>query len=177
MRELDRLQHFETDDMLKNLEDLLRERQRTSRPRSEFNQFHHTANGWQDDEGTYWYEVREEFERELRERKERMERMRAEQAKQWDAEQQRWERERTKREYTPPPQTRQEAPRSTRDFVIEKNLVILGLPKTCRNFDEIKRHYRTLAKKWHPDNNSSPDANQKTQLYLAAYRAIEDVMK
>ena len=37
---------------------------------------------------------------------------------------------------------------------------ILGVDKSVSS-EELKRVYRNLCKKWHPDINKSPEANQK----------------
>jgi curved DNA-binding protein CbpA len=43
--------------------------------------------------------------------------------------------------------------------------------------DEIKKRYRTLARKYHPDVNSSPEASQKIKQINAAYEILGDAEK
>src|SRR6188768_3839910 len=45
---------------------------------------------------------------------------------------------------------------------------ILGVSRTA-SVDEIRNAYRALAKRYHPDVNSSPDAVDKTSAINAAY--------
>jgi len=39
--------------------------------------------------------------------------------------------------------------------------------------EEIKRSYRRLALQFHPDKNSSPDAEEKFKLILCAYEVVK----
>ena len=50
---------------------------------------------------------------------------------------------------------------------------ILGVSREA-NPDEIKRAYRGLSLKWHPDRNSSPEAQPKFQEIGAAYETLSD---
>lgn len=50
---------------------------------------------------------------------------------------------------------------------------IFGLSKTATK-EEIKRRYRELAKKYHPDINHSPDATAKMQEIQEAYYILSD---
>lgn len=50
---------------------------------------------------------------------------------------------------------------------------IFGLPKTATK-EEIKKRYRELAKKYHPDVNKSPDATAKMQEIQEAYYILYD---
>ncbi len=50
---------------------------------------------------------------------------------------------------------------------------ILGLSKSATT-DEIKKAYRTLAKKYHPDVNKSPDAEEKFKEVNEAYEILSD---
>jgi len=43
--------------------------------------------------------------------------------------------------------------------------------------EEIKRSYRRLALQFHPDKNSSPDAEEKFKLILCAYETLADPIK
>jgi molecular chaperone DnaJ len=53
---------------------------------------------------------------------------------------------------------------------------ILGIPKTA-SADEIKRAYRKLALKYHPDKNKSPDAEEKFKEISEAYGVLSDETK
>jgi len=53
---------------------------------------------------------------------------------------------------------------------------ILGVSREATP-DEIKRAYRTLSLKWHPDRNPSPEAQSKSQEINAAYEALSDDRK
>ena len=53
---------------------------------------------------------------------------------------------------------------------------VLGLKKGARK-DEITKAYRTLAKKYHPDINKSPDAPQKFEEIQEAYDVLKDDAK
>jgi len=53
---------------------------------------------------------------------------------------------------------------------------ILGVEKTASLLD-IKRAYRRLARKLHPDVNHDPDALKKMQEVIEAYRVLSDSMK
>lgn len=50
---------------------------------------------------------------------------------------------------------------------------VFGLPKTATK-EEIKKRYRELAKKYHPDVNKSPDATRKMQEIQEAYYILYD---
>lgn len=49
----------------------------------------------------------------------------------------------------------------------------LGLSCDCSNKD-VKEAYLNLAKRWHPDNNKSPQASQRFMMINAAYEALKD---
>ena len=42
------------------------------------------------------------------------------------------------------------------------------------NAEIIKKNYRDLAKKWHPDHNTAEDAIEKFQLLAKAYEVLSD---
>jgi DnaJ family protein B protein 4 len=50
---------------------------------------------------------------------------------------------------------------------------VLGVNREA-NHDEIKRAYRALSLKWHPDRNPSPEAQSKSQEINAAYETLSD---
>ena len=50
---------------------------------------------------------------------------------------------------------------------------VFGLDKTATK-EDIKKRYRELAKKYHPDVNKNPDATQKMQEILEAYYILND---
>lgn len=52
----------------------------------------------------------------------------------------------------------------------------LGVPKTASN-DEIKKAYRALSLKYHPDRNNTPEAKEKIRLVNEAYETLGDVNK
>ncbi|KAK2195323.1 bifunctional DnaJ domain/Chaperone J-domain superfamily/Chaperone DnaJ [Babesia duncani] len=53
---------------------------------------------------------------------------------------------------------------------------VLGIGRNATN-DEIKRKFRELAKKYHPDLNPSPDAKQKMAEITSAYELLSDPQK
>jgi molecular chaperone DnaJ len=54
---------------------------------------------------------------------------------------------------------------------------VLGVPKTA-NADEIKKNYRRLARKFHPDaNRSDPSAETKFKEVQEAYDILSDPKK
>ncbi|GFE55106.1 chaperone [Babesia ovis] len=53
---------------------------------------------------------------------------------------------------------------------------VLGVSRNASN-DEIKRKFRELAKKYHPDLNPSPDAKQKMAEISSAYELLSDPKK
>jgi curved DNA-binding protein len=60
---------------------------------------------------------------------------------------------------------------------MKKNLYnILEVTKNA-SADEIKKSYRKLANKYHPDKNKSPDAEEKFKEVLAAYEVLSDPQK
>lgn len=50
---------------------------------------------------------------------------------------------------------------------------VLGLNEGASE-EEIKKAYRTLAKKYHPDHNTSPDAAKKFREIQEAYEYLKD---
>ena len=53
---------------------------------------------------------------------------------------------------------------------------VLGVNKNS-SADEIKRAYRKLAKKYHPDVNKEPDAEEKFKEVQEAYEVLSDANK
>lgn len=53
---------------------------------------------------------------------------------------------------------------------------ILGVSRTASD-DEIKKAYRTLARKWHPDVNKAPEAEKKFAEIQEAYDILTDTKK
>ncbi|VDM63641.1 unnamed protein product [Angiostrongylus costaricensis] len=52
----------------------------------------------------------------------------------------------------------------------------LGVSKTA-NIKEIKRAYKQLAKEWHPDKNTAPDAQERFVAISRAYELLSDPLK
>lgn len=52
----------------------------------------------------------------------------------------------------------------------------LGLSKAA-NIKEIKRAYKQLAREWHPDKNTSPDAQERFVAISRAYELLSDPLK
>ena len=48
---------------------------------------------------------------------------------------------------------------------------ILGIPRTASQ-EDIKKTYRKLIRKWHPDTNKSPEAEVKTKEINEAYEQL-----
>ena len=57
---------------------------------------------------------------------------------------------------------------ATRDFY---NILGVGRDATP---DDIKRAYRSLARRWHPDHNRGPDAEARFKDITEAYRILSD---
>ena len=53
---------------------------------------------------------------------------------------------------------------------------VLGVSKTATD-DEIKKAYRALAKKYHPDVSTEPDAEEKFKEVQEAYDVLSDPQK
>ena len=53
---------------------------------------------------------------------------------------------------------------------------VLGVSKTASE-DEIKKSYRTLAKKYHPDVSKEPNAESKFKEVQEAYEVLSDPQK
>lgn len=51
--------------------------------------------------------------------------------------------------------------------------IILEVEPTCSQ-DELKKAYRTLAKKWHPDLNKNKDAGERMRQIIEAYTLLSD---
>ena len=52
-------------------------------------------------------------------------------------------------------------------------VLTLGISRDCSD-DEIKKAYRKLALRWHPDKNDSPEATQVFRRIQAAYDVLSD---
>ena len=60
------------------------------------------------------------------------------------------------------------------DRIMSKDLYeLLGVPQSASP-DDIKKAYRRLAKQYHPDQNSAPDAADKFKEVSAAYAILSD---
>jgi len=53
---------------------------------------------------------------------------------------------------------------------------VLGVPQNA-TAEEIKKSYRRLAREWHPDNNSLPEATRRMAEINAAYEVLSDPVK
>ena len=53
---------------------------------------------------------------------------------------------------------------------------ILGVPKKA-SADDIKKAYRKLARKYHPDRNSDPNAAERFKKVGEAYNVLSDPQK
>ena len=53
---------------------------------------------------------------------------------------------------------------------------VLGIDKSATK-EDIKKAYKNLARKWHPDKNKSPDASQKFKEVSVAYQILYDPVK
>ena len=53
---------------------------------------------------------------------------------------------------------------------------ILGIARGATD-DEIKKAYRKMAVKWHPDKNKSPEAEEKFKDVAMAYEVLKDKKK
>lgn len=73
-------------------------------------------------------------------------------------------------------QRRQQPQQAPQPTALGAYLGLLGLPATCRDFATIKKAYRALAKKYHPDVNKAPDAEKKFKEVKSAYDALERVL-
>src|SRR5690606_29319875 len=64
----------------------------------------------------------------------------------------------------------------TRDAVARDYYAILGVPRDATD-DDIKRAYRRLARKYHPDVNPDPEAAEKFKEINMAYEVLSDDRK
>ena len=53
---------------------------------------------------------------------------------------------------------------------------ILGIGRQASD-DEIKKAYRKMAVKWHPDKNKAPEAEEKFKDVAMAYEVLKDKKK
>lgn len=64
-----------------------------------------------------------------------------------------------------------------KDYMALKNFYkILGISQSATQ-DEVKRAFRNLAKKYHPDNNTDSSANEMMQQITEAYEVLSDITK
>ncbi|CRG98581.1 heat shock protein 40, putative [Plasmodium relictum] len=64
----------------------------------------------------------------------------------------------------------------SRKYLSQDPYTVLGLSRNATT-NEIKKQFRILAKKYHPDINPSPDAKQKMASITAAYELLSDPKK
>ncbi len=62
-------------------------------------------------------------------------------------------------------------------MTIKEAIAELGVVDKDANLPNLKKVYRKLVGKWHPDRNKSPGALAKTQRINAAYTLLVDVLK